>query len=430
MQDLHQLLQGLYGPTSLLRSSRAEPRVTTCTVQLGDLNPLRLHLTNRIQRQRVSLSSSGAAIAEERARFLSLVEGLERYSTCMFSDEQFRWATARELGREAIDLDLIPRCSPTELKHPKCVLRAPDKRSPMRWVSAVNLLDGSIVYVPAVMVYLHTGYASLAERIALPITTGCAAHVTYEEALINGLLEVIERDAISIVWLQKLGLPRIEIDEIPPVLEPYWAEYQRSSCDIEYFFFDATMDLGIPTIYGIQVATNDEHACTIVSCSTDIDPAAALAKTIRDMCSIRLAFRTARSYPESFDDYREIFDGAAYMAHRDRRGAFDFLLKSKITRKLSEMKRAASDCPQQQLASLVDILRRKNLHAYAVDLTTDEGLRSGFRVVRVLIPGLQPLSFHYRTRYCGHSRLYKAPERMGYSVRTENELNEWPQPFA
>jgi ribosomal protein S12 methylthiotransferase accessory factor len=67
---------------------------------------------------------------------------------------------------------------------------------------------------------------------------------------------------------------------------------------------------------------------------------------------------------------------------------------------------------------------------YAVDLSTDEAIRAGFRVVRVLIPSLQPLSFHYRARYLGHPRLYDAPAKMGYAVRAEGELNPWPQAFG
>jgi ribosomal protein S12 methylthiotransferase accessory factor len=51
-------------------------------------------------------------------------------------------------------------------------------------------------------------------------------------------------------------------------------------------------------------------------------------------------------------------------------------------------------------------------------------------VVRAVVPGLQPLTFHYRARFLGSPRLYEAPARMGYPVRAEAELNAWPQPFA
>jgi ribosomal protein S12 methylthiotransferase accessory factor len=82
------------------------------------------------------------------------------------------------------------------------------------------------------------------------------------------------------------------------------------------------------------------------------------------------------------------------------------------------------------LQLVLDQLARNHFEVYAVDLSTDEALNSGMRVVRVVIPGLQPFSFHYRAQYKGHARLYDAPRRMGYTARREEQLNEWPQPFA
>jgi ribosomal protein S12 methylthiotransferase accessory factor len=79
---------------------------------------------------------------------------------------------------------------------------------------------------------------------------------------------------------------------------------------------------------------------------------------------------------------------------------------------------------------VLDKLKRKSLDAYAVDLTSDEALRAGVRVVQVIIPGLQPVGFPYRSRYLGHPRLYEAPKQMGYPVYSEEEINPWPQPFA
>ena len=72
----------------------------------------------------------------------------------------------------------------------------------------------------------------------------------------------------------------------------------------------------------------------------------------------------------------------------------------------------------------------KGISIYAVDLTTDEARRVGMKVLRVVIPALQPLSFCYTAQYKGHPRLYEAPSLMGYTVRDEQNLNKWPQPFA
>src|SRR5262249_41744709 len=146
-------------------------------------------------------------------------------------------------------------------------LIAPDPKLPIRWVRALSLLTGNLVYVPAIMVYLYTGHATPGERFWIPITTGCAAHRSYERALLAAILEVIERDAISLVWLQKLRLPRIVIDRFSPALASYWRHYEQGSAELEYCFFDATSDLGVPTVYGVQVSKINNRLSTLVSCS-------------------------------------------------------------------------------------------------------------------------------------------------------------------
>jgi ribosomal protein S12 methylthiotransferase accessory factor len=279
------------------------------------------------------------------------------------------------------------------------------------------------------MVYLHIEAQNPGERIWLPISTGCAAHTSLERALISAICEVIERDAISLTWLQRLALPRIELDEVPDWLHPY-LERNRSNGDVEHLFFDATTDVGVPTVYSVQLTPHNETLATLVMCSTEMDPAVAIAKVIRESAASRLAMQVPQQLPDSFDDYMAVSHGAAYMGKRERQSAFDFLIQSPRCQRLSNMPRLATSHPERDLINLLDRLRRHGMEVIAVDLTTDEARRAGFWVVRVIIPALQPLSFHYRTRYLGHPRLYEAPRAMGFPVYAEADINPWPQPFA
>jgi ribosomal protein S12 methylthiotransferase accessory factor len=432
IHNLHQGLVGLYGPVTIIGARNPDClRIKTCVAQLGNITRGDLGLSSTIGEENTGapLTASGSGFNDEEAKFLALMEGLERYSACIFEKDQLVWATGNELAESAIDLERIPRCSAVELSHAKCPLRAPDKSKPIRWVRALSLFDGALVYVPAVMVYLDT-YQTEAEQFWLPISTGCAAHTSYERALLNGISEVVERDAISITWLQKLPLPRIEVNFVSEVLHTYWDIYQKSSRDVECFFFDATTDLGIPTIYGLQISPGDRRVTTTVSCSAALDPSSAIAKVICEMAAIRVSFRTDRPVPSSFDNYCRIFDGATFMARAEQSHAFDFLLKTERIRPIAEIPSLDTPSDASTLRRILEIFRRKGLDVYAVDLTTDEALRAGLRVVRVLIPGLLPFSWHYRARYLGHSRLYEAPKNMGYRVLCEQEVNAFPQPFA
>jgi ribosomal protein S12 methylthiotransferase accessory factor len=272
---------------------------------------------------------------------------------------------------------------------------------------------------------------SSAERIAHPISTGCAADTRYEGAVLRAISEVIERDAIALVWLQRLALPRIEIDEIAPSLAPMWDQASAMVPAVQSVFFDATTDIGVPTVYSLQIAAHEATTRTVVACATDRDPSVAVAKVIRDAYAARLALANARSLPDAIEDYTGVLHGAALMARPENSGAFEFLLQSPRRRRLSEM--AAFPASHDPMTALGDLLRRLlalGFETYVVDLTTDEARMAGLTVVRAIVPGLQPLSFHHRARYLGHPRLYQAPRAIGHASYEEGDLNPWPQPFA
>ncbi len=402
-----------------------EPRL--CTVMAS--RSLRSQTFSRSPERSSRVSAAqgwGIASAPDGALIPAVAEMIERYSAAVLYDEQIIWSRFVDLAGKALDLLKLPRCSERELQSPYCPLREASPIEPIRWVEGTRLRDGTPMLVPAVMVYSHAGWQAPQERFWLPISTGCAAHHSYEQAVLNGLCEVIERDAIAIVWLQQLPLPRIEVDRVGPLAEPYWDSCQRACADISYHFFDATTDVGIPTIYGIQSSRYHPRARTIVACATSLSYDEALAKVIRDLVALKRAFRVPYVPPADVRTFSGLLDGAAYMARSDHAPAFSFLLESKRSVALSSL----SKKKQTTLPGLIQTLTELCMTPVVVDLTTDEAIRSELRVVRVLVPELQPFSLHHAARYLAHSRLYTAPLNMGYAVRPEEHLNSWPQPFA
>lgn len=371
--------------------------------------------------------AAGTAREPAGALTIAMAEALERHAVCTYSSRQFIMASAVTLGSKAVNLASLPACSEAELSHPMCRLRRPDPDRPIRWIRSVDLLTGRLVYIPAVLVFLNMQPMD-AERFALANTTGCAAHVSYERAALNAALELVERDAISVTWLQQLELPEISLTDLPSDLRRHLEEV-TSSTDIRCHFFDATTDIGIPTVYGLQVCRSEDRLNTLVSCSCALTGAEALGKVMKDMVAIRYALRHAVASATDPDQMAAITDGALYMAGRERAHAFDFLLHTRSSIRLDQMASVAAK-GAQALAYVLSRLRNAGCDVLAVDITTDEARRSGVVAVRLVIPQLQPLSFNYRARFLAHRRLYSVPRSMGLRVRQENQLNPWPQPFA
>jgi ribosomal protein S12 methylthiotransferase accessory factor len=372
------------------------------------------------------LSGTGTGTAPTAAR-LAVVEAAERYASSFYDDRQFVRASARELGADALDLDTIPRCSAAELADPRCPVTLPDDTAVIRWVRGVSLITRRCVHVPAVLAYMNLPTEGPGERFALQISTGCAAHVDLCAALVNAACEVVERDALVLTWLQRLALPRLTGPWPAAVADAIAA---AASSPVETHLFDATTDVGIPTVYAVDLAAPGRGFATAVACASGVDPEQVVLKVLREAASGRIALSANRRRSERVEDFAEVWEGAAYMGRPEHRGAFAFLLDSPAARPLAAVVPCATGSPSGDLLAVVDRLASAGLEAVAVELTTDEAARAGLRVVRVVVPGLMPLSFVHRARFLAHPRLYRAPARMGHPTHDEGGLNPWPQPFA
>jgi ribosomal protein S12 methylthiotransferase accessory factor len=80
---------------------------------------------------------------------------------------------------------------------------------------------------------------------------------------------------------------------------------------------------------------------------------------------------------------------------------------------------------------LVEFLKKSNLQTHVVDLTTVDINDVGFKVVRAVIPGMQPLDLDHACPHLGGKRLYEVPHKLGRIPKpiTEDEVNPNPHPF-
>ena len=430
---------GLVSRAAELSQSSGEPPFSIWTGFLGDLSAaLRSQRTWNHRVESGNIDGAGGAIDPDLARHIAIVESLERYSSCSWADEDLIWDTPAGLGDAAIGPDRWPACSPTELADPHCGLVPFDSRVPLRWVRGWSLTRGREVFVPAILVYLKFPVHSPSERFTNTVSTGTAAHSDLREAVLGGLLEVIERDAIALTWLQRLRLPEIVVD--PAVLDPEVAEYHRvgTSTELTVHLRDATTDYGIPILYAVQTSEADTELSQVVAATCDLDPQRALAKIYRELASLRIALRSHARSPRAQEVTGQdmtVVGGALADAAPSMRHVFDFLLEGpRPSRWLTDMGRpelrGIRESSDDSLDRVVSALERVGSEAVVVDLTTDEARQVGMHVVKTLVPEAVPLSFSHHARYLATPRLYEAPRAMGLKAHDEAGINPVRQPFA
>ncbi len=90
-----------------------------------------------------------------------------------------------------------------------------------------------------------------------PTTNGGAGHFDYTKAVINGLLETIERDAFLVYWLNTISPKKIDVDsyltqELGTGVETFKSLGRMvkdfKKYNIEYYFLDITSDIDVPVV--------------------------------------------------------------------------------------------------------------------------------------------------------------------------------------
>ncbi|MFI9605127.1 YcaO-like family protein [Streptomyces sp. NPDC052043] len=365
---------------------------------------------------------SGRSMADPAtAELIAVAEAAERYAGADFRVTAEIWATQAELDGPVLDTTALPRCSEREYASGRCPVVPYRDDERVRWVRGVDMATHDTVWVPAVMARHGMRKLAPAERFWNRISTGYAVHSDPAEAMLRGLCEVCERDAAALTWLQMLPLPRIEFGPPTPVLDALLGHCERHFVDT--YFYDATTDTGVPTVYCVQVAEHDDACRRSVSCAAGRDLTEAAEKALLESVPARALFHRADP-----DSYALVMAGAQFMGGPERQHAFDFLLGQHRTCRAEDRPALPHDAADA-LAEVLTRLSEQGMQVVAVDRTTRELAAAGLTAVCVVVPALQPLTFHRSGQYRAHPRLYAAPTAMGCPSRPEEELNPWPQPF-
>ncbi|MEU8813740.1 YcaO-like family protein [Actinoplanes sp. NPDC048796] len=365
----------------------------------------------------------------EHARLIAIAEAAERYAARVYGETAPAvTATARDLDGMVLDPARYPRCSAAERARPQCRVVPFDAGTPIRWVRGLELTSGEPIWVPAVQAAYRLHDVTPAERFTYRISTGWSVHTDPVEAVIGAVCEVVERDAIALTWLQRLPLPLIGAEVTSEDLRYLLRGAERHF--VRTYLFDATTDLGVPTVYCLQVAEHDPVLRNVVGCATARDLVTAAEKALVDTMTITPYLHSATTpVPDSVDRIREIDDGARYMGLPERAHAFDFLVDGARDRPRRRREPLPAD-PRAALARLTAVFAERGMPVAVVDTTPEDLADAGLTSVSVVIPDLQPMSLHPYAQFLAHPRLYGAPARMGHRVLPEQELNTWPQPFA
>lgn len=363
-------------------------------------------------------------------------EAIERYCGAIFDYRDLVYSTYADLDRPATAPERFALYRPDQFEGDGFPWKPFDARSMASWTSARSLLSGDEVLVPAAMVFIPYHYlGSRAETpVVQPISTGIACGTSVADATLSGLCEAIERDAFTITWQARLSRPHLIRATLPPSVRDLLRRFEEVGLAVE--LMDITTDIDVPCVLSIALSDATTSPAVAVAAAAHPSMERACIQSLEELAHTRKFAKQLMDFTPELPVEVEL----GHPAVEDQRHHLRFYCPQHAkayaefcwasTEEVPFREPDSSETAAERLRAVVDQLARCGLEPLACDLTTPDVGSLGLAVVRVVVPGLNPLFMGHRNRALGGRRLYTVPQALGFpGLEPGGHDNPYPHPF-
>lgn len=394
--------------------------------------------TDRLNFNLMAHRMGGASISRDGAIAATIGEAVERYCAAYYDESEMVFAPYTEVAADAVHPARFGLFSARQHAQPDFPYQPFTPESPVTWTWGYSLQQQRPMLVPACLTYLpfRINKAANEAHISYTTSTGLACGNTLEEAILSGIGEAVERDSVTSAWLTRLPLPHVEVDAASTLYKVFRQTFDLPG--LRYYICDATSDLGIPVFFVLLVGDSNYGRMVNAGCCANLSPHYAAMKSLVEAAQgrpyLRFAFQQEPDWEcaPDFSNIRDFDDHArVYTKSPQSFGALDFITAPRPLKPLSQMPDLATGSVRGDIEVYLARLRQHDIDVIVVELTTPEVAEVGFKVVRVITPGLQLLHGDHTRPFLGCPRLYRLPQALGYraGLIPEDELNPFPHPL-
>jgi ribosomal protein S12 methylthiotransferase accessory factor len=385
------------------------------------------------------MSAGSAHYRRDAALAGAIGEALERYSASYLPSSRFVMATAREIGAQAVTPERFALFSEEQYASDEFQWEPFTSDTKLCWVKGWSLPDREEVYLPQQLAYMAYDPGPILPGetpIGVASSSGLSLALDRDDAVLGGLLELVERDAIMLTWLNSLALPRLDWSGDPEVVQRDRRHFAPSG--LPYEVIDLSVWCAVPTAVAIQRGPAGSVPYAMGGASAPTMQEAwdkAMRECFQGVTMLRFKVEDDPAEQPTFrDDYADITDPEDhclfYLLPGNEAHA-EFLLSSVETSDIREVPALEGDDSVDWIAAIARRLEAIGSSAYAVDVTSPDLQDAGLYAMRVIAPELQPIDFEYQARFLGGKRLYEAAQRLGLrsAPLRPDEINPYPHPF-
>lgn len=379
-----------------------EPKIFSYSVNLK--KPLYLHELNNLQ-----IGGAGVSFFSKKLALIKcLSEVVERISMLYFNEKKMINVNYNDIKQT--DILKFNQYS-SQLK----------KRSLFKCVYGNCLGNHKKVLIPAQFIYL--GYQIRNENlITRQTTTGAAAGFDQHMVLLRGIYEIIERDALMTTYLNKIKVPLIDLDNIGDKTIKFITNIFKKY-KLTWYLFDITNDLEIPTFLSILIDNTKLGHLMTIGYKSRLNKIEAIIGSVEEAFMGRTAERC-----NFYKKIKPMFPVDLLIMKNNQQllkkmKLINYLFKQK-PKKLS-LSFYLPKKPTDEINFIKNLLSKKGMNIYYVDITLEIFKPLGYVVYKVIIPKTQPYLIE-DDQELKKDRLKSVAK---YFHKRDIYLNKLPHPF-
>jgi ribosomal protein S12 methylthiotransferase accessory factor len=377
-------------------------------------------------RSAMRAQNGGKGITPIHAEVSALCEAIERYSGNFHGDEERIRGSLLSLGEQAIHPNTCQLYHERQYadratwnaKHASFQQVADpfDPDAVMDWTPVWSMTQRRHRYLPTGLLY-YGAPAEPGQRYVRADSNGNAAGSSIEDAVLQGLLELVERDAVALWWYNRTRAPAVDIDAFG---DPWTEELREvyASLGREVWVLDVTSDLEIPVMVALSRRIGGESEGIMFGFGAHLDPRLALRRALTELNQMMPAIIDARGDGQ----YTGEDPDADYWLRHVTLANQPYLAPDPGAR--PKVPGDYNYAPCQDLFDDVAAIQNK-VETLGMELMVLDQTRPdiGLPVVKVMVPGMR----HFWARLAP-GRLYDVPVRLGRQPHPTSyeELNPIP----
>ena len=356
------------------------------------------------------VSSGGLGVSEEKnvAMTSCLAEALERYCMSYIPKNEIISCKKDELDEKHIFSNFFTYNDEQYTNFDNFLNPNLDV---IEWTKIYSIKDKKkYMYWPASLIYLPF---DINKVVAETTSTGMAAGFSIEECIMSGLMELIERDALMINFMQRLNPPEIDIDTISGKNKKLIYTIRK---DYNIKIYKLYSDFNVPVYLSIIYRTNNKKIHYGIGACASLDSDYAINKSLKEcLFTYFYSLNIMDVKQNNPDKIKTLYEHFLYYQGDN----FNKLLFNSKSIKYEKEKISFND--------VIINLKNNDINVYFKELTTDDIKGTGVKVVKVIAPSLIDLNKSHIYPRLGAKRFFEVPKKLG--LEYSNNLTNMPHPF-